>query len=185
MTSSYFKQSDLDSLSPKDLATLRDKHARRWEAAIRKECASLSGDRRAFVDKNWEAPKIPGTHQRVEESKPDFSGHLSDGSHVVFEAKTSLHKTRFSFDQIRPGQADHLADAEACGAVSFIYLLDNLRRRWVIPWSVVERLKAIENRQSFAYPESPHFIDRFSACQKRPGETWLDAYTRLEMEGIL
>lgn len=179
----FFTKKDLDHLSPQDLATLRDKHARRWESAIRKECFALQDAGTAFVDKNWEAPRLPGRHEKREASKPDFSGHLSCARHVVFEAKTSLHFTRFDFANISDGQRQYLDHAHACGAVAFIYLLDNYRRRWVLPWGEVLRRENVHGKSSFTLPESPHFIES-SDLKKKRGETWLDAYRRIEMGGL-
>lgn len=184
MTTPYFQQHELEALSPSDLADLRYKHARRWENAIRKECHDLRRTERAFVDKNWEAPTVPGRHQKRETSKPDFSGHLTDARHVVFEAKTTLHPTRFDFDNISTGQREHLSSAHACGAAAFVYLLDNLRRRWVLPWGEVLRLENVHGVASLALPESPHFLDESEALKKLTAETWLDAYERLEREGL-
>ena len=179
MTTPYFKPHELDGVSTSDLATIRQRHARRWEALIRKECKRLKKVEVAFVDKNWEAPKVPGQKIRVETSKPDFSGHLADGRHVVFEAKTTLHPTRFDFSNISKGQRQHLDYADTCGAMAFVYLLDNMRRRWVLPWWFVLSMESVCEKSSFPLPESPHFNTNDSSFQKKNKETWVDTYRRV------
>lgn len=157
------------------MSTLQQQHGTLWETYIRKECKDLTSIGQAFVDKNWEAPRVPGKKIPREASKPDFSGFLSGGQHVVFEAKATMSKTSFPFSQITRGQAAHFDIAEKSGAIAFVYVLDGMRRKWVLPWSVVSEIS--ENRASYPFdPESPNL--------KIKGETWLDTLKRLgEVEG--
>ena len=187
-------------LTQSQLSDLRRKNARRWEANIRRQCAHLKTRGRAFVDKNWEAPLIPGTNRPRETSKPDFSGHTDTGRHVVFEAKSQLfEETRFDFSQISEGQREQLENAYEAGAISFVFLLDgygvtirstasadSMRRKWVIPFSEILRQENIEGNASFPYPGARHcsddaYIEHF---KKRRGETWLDCWNRLESGGL-
>lgn len=155
------------------MTTLQQQHSAIWESYIRKECQALHKAGRALVDKNWEAPRVPGKQIPREASKPDFSGVYPYGRHVVFEAKATLSKTRFDFNQISEGQWDHLSLAHRWGASAFVYVLDGRRRKWVLPWRVIEAT----DRRSFPFNEDmKHF-------QKKRGETWLDTWGRLMDEG--
>ena len=158
-------------------AELARQHGALWEKDIRKQNRELRRAEMAFVGKNWEAPNIPGSHRKREASKPDFSGHLPCGRHVTFEAKASLNTTSFGFGQITKGQRQYLNSAYECGCISFVFILDGLRRRWLIPWGEVLRVEAVEGRASFPYEED-------SAFQKQRGETWLDCWQRLEKGGL-
>lgn len=151
------------------MTTLQQQHASLWERYIRQECHALHKAERAMVDKNWEAPRIPGKKIPREKSKPDFSGCLPGGRHVVFEAKATLNKTSFAFSLISEHQAFHLGRAEVMGSVAFVYVLDGNRDKWVIPWVVIRSVWT--ERGSF--PFSP-----LSPFKKQPGETWLDTLGR-------
>lgn len=152
------------------MSTLQQQHGSLWETYVRKECKALEGAGQAFVDKNWEAPRVPGKKIPREASKPDFSGFLTGGRHVVFEAKATMSETSFPFAQITRGQAEYLHTAHENGALAFVYVLDKQRRKWVLPWSVF--IELAEQRASYPFdPESPHL--------KIKGETWLDTLKRL------
>lgn len=155
------------------MSTLQQQHSKIWESYIRKECRALQKGELAVVDKNWEAPRIPGEKRPRETSKPDFSGFRFDGRHVVFEAKATLSTTSFSFSLIVDHQAEHLATAKEYGAISFVYVLDGKRRKWVIPYQAI---LATEGRKSFPFDNDTY--------QKQRGETWLDTWARLEMRGL-
>ncbi|MFU8803192.1 MAG: Holliday junction resolvase RecU [Bradymonadaceae bacterium] len=151
------------------MTTLQQQHASLWERYIRQECHALKKADRALVDKNWEAPRIPGKKIPREKSKPDFSGVIKGGRHIVFEAKATLNKTSFPFSQISKGQEEHLEAAKAMGAVAFIYVLDGNRDKWVIPWITIQAFRL--DRESFPLnPQSP--------LKKEIGETWLDTLSR-------
>ena len=154
------------------MSDLSRQHGKRWEQYVRRECSGLREAGLALVRKNWRAPEVPesGTRARIEPSKPDFSGVLRGGRHVVFEAKATLSDTSFSFSNITDHQWDHLDQADAAGAMSFLYLLDGERRKWVVPWWVV--LELDDERSSYPF-------DSYPRHRKRRGETWLDALQRL------
>lgn len=152
------------------MPSLQQEHSKIWERYIRQECRALRQADLAFVDKNWEAPRIPGKKRPRERSKPDFSGFLPGGRHVVFEAKATLLTTRLDFSAITDGQWDHLDKAFEHEACSFVYVLDGDRHKWVIPWLAI--LKAIPGRESFPFDNAYY--------QKQVGETWLDTLIRLE-----
>lgn len=161
--------------------SLEKKHGKRWEKYIRKECDELRRRGVADVDKNWEAPTIPGGNVPREPSKPDFSGVLAEpaGRHVVFEAKSTLSETSFPFANIADHQAERLSTADAWGAVSFVYILDGQKRKWVVPWGEVERCRHVVDRKSFPFSGADW---RF---RKQDGETWLERWRKLEMEGLV
>ena len=167
----------MSTLTKEQQAELARKNGARWESNIRKQCFSLKNAKRALVSKNWEAPKIPGSHKKREKSKPDFSGCLPCGRHVVFEAKANFITTSLPFGQISEGQREHLSTASAWGAISFVFALDGKDRRWLIPWSELDHIEAVEDKSSFAYDEDSPFL-------KRRGETWLDTWERLEKGGL-
>lgn len=147
------------------MPTLQQQHAELWERYIREECKALERAGAAWVSKNWEAPRVPGKKMPRAKSKPDFSGFLADGRHVVFEAKATLSETSFGFDAISEHQREHLEAADNAGAMSFVYVLDGLRRKWVIPFATIRLCEA--TRGSFPFPQFPQM-------EKRAGETWLD-----------
>lgn len=169
--------------------TTQQKAADRWERVIRKECHALRAEG-VGVDKNWEAPKIPGTHQPREKSKPDFSGHLADGRHVVFEAKVTKSTTSFDFnlitrsrDENDPGQWEVLQAAHDSGAVAFVYVLDGEGRRWVLPWDVI-RYYYRNGSSSFPFDDhSPHRQrgewHRRGAAFYWEGEDWFSTIQRV------
>lgn len=158
------------------MSNLSQQNGARWEKYIRAECRHLSGAGRAYVSKNWEAPKVKGSHIKWEPSKPDFSGFLPDGRHVVFEAKACMSETSFPFSSIERHQAEHLDLAQKSGAIAFIYVLDGLDRKWVIPWRAV--LVTLTTRKSFPLSEEE------GAFRKRDPETWLDTWKYLKSEGL-
>lgn len=167
------------------MTSKQQKHAERWERVIRQECKALREAGSAFVDKNWEAPRVPGSHVPREKSKPDFSGFLSDGRHVVFEAKVTQSKTSFPFSKIEEHQAEHLEAAYRADAVSFLYVLDGEQRRWVVPFEVVVVLE----RDSFPFNEPPGgglgLFEQRGKWERRgrsfvwSGENWLQTLRRL------
>ena len=109
-----------------------------------------------------------------ETSKPDFSGLLSCGRHVVFEAKATMSATSFPFGSLAEHQAAALHRAYRWGAVSFVYVLDGHQRRWVLPWKEIEKTKL--QRESYPFDDAP--------TRKREGETWLQAWERIEAQGM-
>lgn len=153
------------------MSDLSRQNGARWEAYIRAECRALANADLAFVSKNWEAPKVRGSEMKWEPSKPDFSGFLCDGRHVVFEAKAMLspHKS-FPFSRIAQHQWDHLTRAHEAGAVAFLYLLRG-DEKWVIPWDHV--IQWVDERASFPLTDC-------TAYPKLLGETWLDTFERIE-----
>lgn len=161
----------------------QNKAASRWERLIRQECAVLREEGRAWVDKNWEAPPVPGTHIPREKSKPDFSGFLAGGRHVVFEAKATESETSFDFNKVLEHQYDHLQAADDAGAASFLYVLDGVGGRWLIPWfNVVCCEKA--GRSSFAFNEGSSLQQqgewrRRGAAFVWHGENWLETLQRM------
>jgi len=159
------------------MSSLERENGKRWENYIRKECAELKRLQRAWVDKNWEAPAVPGQHIKREASKPDFSGFLMvTGMHVVFEAKATLSKTSLPFSSIAKHQWEHLNKAYFSDAVSFVYVLDGADRKWVFPWGAI--LGAAKTRKSMPLVDG-------SPYQKQPGETWLGALARIEFSEFL
>ena len=135
----------------------------------------MAGSGRAFVSKNWEAPKVKNKHAKREPSKPDFNGFLPNGRHVVFEAKAILKKSKsFPFSRIAKHQWEHLSDAHQSSAVSFIYLL-NGDEKWVFPWAQILRDTGIR--------KSIPLTNDYGIFKKRIGETWLDTWVRLDEQG--
>ena len=146
----------------------------RWESYIRKECAALKKAGLAQVDKNWEAPRIPGKagkYTRIEKSKPDFSGWAREGRHVVFEAKATQVTTRFDLSLLADHQHRAIVDAGEAGAIAFVYLLSGYgdeAGKWVLPWWLF-----VDVDGSSIPLDHPVYL-------KRGGETWLDAWERIE-----
>ncbi|MFP4599948.1 MAG: Holliday junction resolvase RecU [Persicimonas sp.] len=153
---------------------LARQHGQEFEVYARKECRDLLKADRALVQKNWEAPTVPGEHFKREKSKPDFSGFLPDSRHVIFECKATLSKTSFPFSNITDHQWAYLDRAHTAGSISFLYVLDGQRQKWVVPW---KRVKFISlERSSFPFADEVY--------RKRRGETWLDTWHRVELEGL-
>lgn len=150
-------------------------NGKRWEDYILAECEELARLGEAFVSKNWEAPPVPGQHVKREASKPDFSGFTRRGRHIVFEAKATRSTTALPMSSIAAHQWEYLDDACYHGAMSFVYVLDGLERKWVFPW--LDVLEWREVRASIPFIEG-------RPCQKRDGETWLDVLLRLEAPGV-
>ena len=144
-------------------------HGEIWERYIRVECAELAKRGQAQVSKNWEAPRVSGTHVKRAESKPDFSGCITAGRHVVFEAKATLEKERFDLKNLATHQRDHLLSASYMGALAFVYVLSGERRKYLIPMRLIELSEAKSVR-----------FDVPGVVEKLDGETWLDAAGRLE-----
>lgn len=157
------------------MPSIQQQNARRWEKYIRRECEELLRRGEADVDKNWEAPTVPGTHVPREKSKPDFSGFLNNGRHVVFEAKATMSTTSFSFSDIADHQEATLRRAFRWNAISFVYVLDGHQRRWVLPWYTIRCCRV--GRESFPFNDE-------TPARKREGETWLETWKRLEQEGM-
>jgi len=162
------------------MPSIQQQHAQRWESHIRKQCRTLLKGRRALVDKNWEAPKVPGKQIKREKSKPDFSGLVLHGPlagrHVVFEAKATMERERFDFSLIQDHQAEHLSIASTGGALSFVYVLDGFGFQWVLPWPWIQH----EMDLGIA---SLQFDDWPSGLRER-GETWLDVCERLDAQEV-
>ena len=142
-------------------------HGEIWERYIRVECAELARRGQAQVSKNWEAPKVSGTHVKRAESKPDFSGCITAGRYVVFEAKATLEKERFGLKNLATHQRDHLLTASFMGALAFVYVLSGERRKYMIPMYVLEAATGASVR-----------FDAPGVVEKLDGETWLDAAGR-------
>ena len=142
-------------------------HGEIWERYIRVECAELARRGQAQVSKSWEAPRVSGTHVKRAESKPDFSGCITAGRHVVFEAKATLNVERFDLKNISAGQRDHLLSASYMGALAFVYVLSGERRKYLIPMYVLEAATGASVR-----------FDVPGVVEKLDGETWLDAAGR-------
>lgn len=169
------------------MKTKQQQAADRWEAVIREECRALREQRRAWVDKNWEAPRVPGTHIPREASKPDFSGWLPGGTHVVFEAKATLAETSFDFNMITEGQWEHLQAAHENDAVSFVYVLDGKGRRWVVPFGHILALDAAGVRSMRFDSPFQQFRQlgewqRSGAVFRWSGEDFVDTLGRLRAE---
>lgn len=153
-------------------------HGALWEREIRKMCRALKKAHRADVDKNWEAPKVRGSHEKREKSKPDFSGTRPGGRHIVFEGKATLSKTSIQLSAVSPGQWERLELQHEWGAISFVYVLTGERTHWVIPFRRWVEIEAEGERSSFS------FVEESDAYRCGRGETWLDAWDRLEGEGL-
>lgn len=157
--------------------TLQQEHSKIWERYIRQECYALKKAGLAVISKNHEAPTVPGKHIPREKSKPDFSGFLAGaGNHIVFDAKATMSETSFSFHDIQDHQREHLRLAEEFSATSFLYVLDGLRRKWVLPLQIVRHWEE-EGRSSYPFGEDSPF-------EKRPGETFLDTLWRTGYLGV-
>lgn len=160
------------------MPSIQQQHASRWESHIRKQCRSLLKGRRALVDKNWEAPRVPGRQVKREKSKPDFSGLVISGPlagrHVVFEAKATMEQSRFDFSLIQSHQAEHMELASIGGALSFCFVIDGQGGKWVLPWQWIQHQMNQGNASL-----------QLSTCESgrcRPGETWLDTCERLHAQ---
>jgi len=153
------------------MSDLSYQNGARWEAYIRAECRALEIAGLAFVSKNWEAPKLKGQYVKRETSKPDFSGFMPDGQHVVFEAKAILGKVKsFPFSRIAKNQWERLDQAHKSGAVAFVYLL-NGEDKWVIPWEHL--IQWVDKRASFPLTDCAAYV-------KYRGDTWLDIWNLIE-----
>lgn len=122
------------------MSSLAKQHGDQWEAYVRQECREIARRGEGQIGKNWEAPKVRGSHASREQSKPDFSGCLPGGRHIVFECKATLNCSRFDCTPdrlITKGQLEHLRVAHELGAVSFVYVLDGENRKWVVPYEVL------------------------------------------------
>lgn len=151
------------------MKTLQQVHGDLFESYVRREVRHLREQGLAQVDKNWEAPLVPGKAIPREASKPDFSGVVGQrGRHVVFEAKATLSKTSWPLAKLTDHQLEHLELASDLGAIAFVYVLDGARRKWVFP---VEHIRGL-GRASAPF-EGP--------WEKKKGETWLDTWRRLEV----
>jgi len=142
-------------------------HGAVWERYVVMECGELEKRGHAMVSKNWEAPPIPGTKKPRAKSKPDFSGCLRGGRHVVFEAKSTLEPARFDLANLAKHQRAHLVDAAFLGSVAFVYVVSGERRKYVIPLAVIESADAKSVR-----------FDAPGVVEKLELETWYDAIVR-------
>lgn len=116
------------------MSRLAKAHGDQWEAYVRKECKEIEARGWGLISKNWEAPKVRGKHASREKSKPDFSGVLPNGRHIVFECKATLEKSRFDHKKLLTDhQREHLMTAHEYGALAGVYVLDGQQRKFWIP----------------------------------------------------
>lgn len=152
------------------MAGLSKQHGDQWEAYVRAECKEVHRRRQAKVSKNWEAPKVKGSHVSWEQSKPDYSGYdIATGKHIVFEAKATRSTTRFDLKNLTDGQREHLTDASFAGALAFVYVLTGDQRKLLIPMRLIESAEGA----------SVNF-ETEGVVEKYDRETWFDAARRLE-----
>lgn len=154
--------------------SLSQQHGEVWEAYIAKECAELERRGSALVSKNWEAPKVPGKQVKRSKSKPDYSGCIAGGRHVVFEAKATLEVDRFDLKNLRDHQLKHLTTAAQMGAIAFVYVLAGDQSKYIIP---VSKILAAHGCSSVRFNSGGIYA-------KRPGETWFDVVFELNGAGI-
>lgn len=115
------------------MSKLAKQHGDQWEAYVREECREIERRGLGQIGKNWEAPKVKGSHASRAKSKPDFSGVLPGGRHIVFECKATMERNRFDCDRVTEHQMEHLLTAHTYGALAFVYVLDGSQRKWVVP----------------------------------------------------
>ena len=116
------------------MSKLAKAHGDQWEAYVGKECKEIEARGWGLISKNWEAPKLKGKHVNREKSKPDFSGVLPGGRHIVFECKATLEKSRFDHKALLTDhQREHLLKAHEYGALAGVYVLDGQQRKFWIP----------------------------------------------------
>ena len=138
-----------------------------WERYIRVECDELDRRGDAFVSKNHEAPPVPGKKTKRAKSKPDFSGVIRGGRHVVFDAKSTLEYNRLDLKNIAKHQLEHLRRCDELGGIAFVYVLSGERRKFVVSVSVIDAAKGASVR-----------LDCDQVFEKMPGETWFDVVER-------
>jgi penicillin-binding protein-related factor A (putative recombinase) len=141
-----------------------------WERYVVMECRELEKRGHSKVSKNWEAPPIPGTKKPRAKSKPDFSGCLRGGRHVVFEAKSTEEPERFDLKNLAKHQREHLLDAAFLGSVAFVYVVSRANRedrKYIIPVAVIESTETKSVR-----------FDAPGVVEKLERETWFDALVR-------
>lgn len=120
------------------MSSLAKQHGDQWEAYVRQECREIARRGEGQIGKNWEAPKVKGSHASREQSKPDFSGCLPGGRHIVFECKATMHKNRFDCRLLTDHQREHLIACHELGGLAFVYVLDGSQRKWVVPITAIE-----------------------------------------------
>lgn len=153
--------------------------ARLWESYIREECKHLA--KRKFTDarKNWEAPKVPGSHVSVEPSAPDFGGcAVINGvpRSVLFEAKYTELENRLPIKNISEQQIHDLLWRVDLGGIAFVYVCNKNNDKFIVP--------VIDNANCF-FPTRREYISKRGGSillkkelQKKEGETWLDFVER-------
>lgn len=162
-----------------------DDPARLWERYIIAECKQLSGLCLSDVRKNWEAPKVPGSHVSVEPSAPDFGGCAfvnCIGRSILFEAKYTEIDHRLPLANISDDQKDDLILRAYLGGISFIYVCNSKYDKFIIP---------INDLDNAVFPVDEKYLSPrkgslllLDECKKQPRESWLDFVVRnTDLEG--
>lgn len=143
--------------------------ARLWERYIRRECEMLAEQGRSDVRKNWEAPRLKGSHEKWEASAPDFGGCAiinGEAVPVLFEAKRVGNDTRLPLDNVSDDQMEDLKRRTRLGGIAFIYVLTKSGQKHIIRVGAFGIIDPLTPRGGSAMLTGETL--------KSDGETWLD-----------
>lgn len=83
----------------------------------------------------------------TKKAQPDFTGTLSNGKSIVFEAKNT-DSTNMPFDRINETQESDLAYHSHLGAKCLIIISFNMKRFYAVPWKDWKRMKDAGKKKS-------------------------------------
>lgn len=157
-----------------------------WEVEIEREVALIPG---VTLFKVPTAQTHKGKRKYTKKTYVDFAGHTSAGRHIALEAKCTLDsKVFYLSSQLSDFQWQVLTNAGAAGAISFVYLCalwwelrakgQPLVERFVLPVNGSGEIAGLSDRAPFHFDE---FSSRFKVGN---GETWFEAWNRLEESGF-
>lgn len=128
------------------------------------------------------AQYIPGR------SSCDFDGVLMGGRRVSFDTKWTS-QARFEFSNVRDTQLEHLSRLDRYGAACFLYVRHQYQgpysHDYIVHVDAMKRVAGIEHKRSTLIhgagkQRASLSWDELAPYKVRPGESWLDAWLRLE-----
>lgn len=124
-----------------------------FENAVERSCIRYRTKGIAHIQKTPEPFKLIGVKGKYaygfieKKAQPDFTGTLSDGRSVIFEAKHT-NSTNIPFDRISYQQELELDIHEELGALTFVLVTFSFKTFYTVPWADWKRLKETVNKKS-------------------------------------